>query len=152
MPGLVLVDWMPLGTPPGFAEALAALQDPDHWTDVRAGLAAVWTTGVEEPAVHDYVAAMCGYGFDHRRRAGREIAAGFGQGSPLAVISALGGCPTLHLYAQPGDPAYLAVQQEFAGLHPWFRVGRLDAVGHFPPLEVPGTMAREIEEFACSLG
>jgi pimeloyl-ACP methyl ester carboxylesterase len=152
VPGLAWVDWMPLGTPPGFAEALTALQDPDHWQDVRAALTTRWTTEVDEPAVHEYVAAMCGYGFGHWRRAGREISAGFAQGSPLAVLAGLGGCPTLHLYAQPADPAYLALQQEFAQLHPWFRVGRLDAVSHFPTLEVPGTMAREIEEFACSLG
>jgi pimeloyl-ACP methyl ester carboxylesterase len=152
VPGLVLVDWMPLGTPSGFSEALVALQDPDHWQEVRAGLAGMWTTGVDEPAVHEYVAAMCEYGFSHWSRAGREICAGFAQGPPLAVIAAMGGCPTLHLYAQPADPAYLAVQEEFAGLHPWFRVRRLDAVSHFPMLEDPGTMAREIEEFACSLG
>jgi pimeloyl-ACP methyl ester carboxylesterase len=152
VPGLVLVDWMPLGTPPGFAEALSALQDPGQWQDVRAGLTNLWTTGVDDQSIHEYVAAMCEYGFAHWSRAGREIAAGFAQGSPLAVIAALGGSPTLHLYAQPADPAYLALQQEFAGLHPWFRVRRMDAVSHFPPLEVPGTMAREIEEFACSLG
>jgi pimeloyl-ACP methyl ester carboxylesterase len=151
VPGLVLVDWMPLGTPPGFGDALTGLQDPDHWRDVRAGLTHLWTTEVDEPAVHDYVAAMAEYGFDHWSRAGREIAAGFAQGAPLGVLAGLGGCPTLHLYAQPADPAYLALQQEFAVLHPWFRVRRLDAASHFPMLEVPGTMAGEIEEFACSL-
>src|SRR5690349_20752581 len=90
VPGLVLVDWMPLGTPPGFAEALAALQDPDHWQDVRAGLTDMWTAGVDEHAVHEYVAAMRRYGFDHWSRAGREIAAGFAQGSPLAVLASRG--------------------------------------------------------------
>lgn len=151
VPGLVLVDWMPLGTPPGFAEALTALQDPDHWQDVRAGLSQLWTTGVDDAAVHEYVAAMCRYGYDHWSRAGREIAAGFAQGSPLSVLASLGGCPTLHLYAQPADPAYLAVQHDFAAIHPWFRVRRVDAVSHFPMLEDPGTMAQDIEEFACSL-
>jgi pimeloyl-ACP methyl ester carboxylesterase len=152
VPGLVLVDWMPLGTPPGFAEALSGLQDPAQWQDVRAALTQLWVTGVDEPAVHDYVATMTTYGFEHWSRAGREIAAGFAQGSPLAVLAELGGCPTLHLYAQPRDPAYLSLQQEFSRLHPWFHVRQLDAASHFPMLEVPGTMAREIEEFACSLG
>jgi pimeloyl-ACP methyl ester carboxylesterase len=152
VPGLVLLDWMPLGTPPGFADALAGLQDPAHWEEVRAGLTTMWTTGVDDPAIHDYVTGMAAYGFEHWSRAGREISLGFAEGSPVAALAALGGCPTLHLYAQPADPAYLALQQEFAALHPWFRVRRLDAVSHFPMLEVPGTMAREIEEFACSLG
>jgi pimeloyl-ACP methyl ester carboxylesterase len=152
VPGLVLVDWMPLGTPPGFAEALAGLQHPDHWQDVRAGLTAMWVDGVDDPAIHRYVDTMRGYGFGHWSRAGREIAAGFAQGSPLEVLASRGGCPTLHLYAQPRDPSYLGVQQDFAILHPWFRVTRLEASSHFPMLEVPGTMAQRIEEFACSLG
>jgi pimeloyl-ACP methyl ester carboxylesterase len=152
VPGLVLVDWMPLGTPPGFTDALAGLQDPDHWHEVRATLTGMWVSGVGSAAVHEYVVAMTAYGFAHWSRAGREIAACFEQGSPVAVLAALGGCETLHLYAQPADPAYLAVQEEFSRLHRWFRVRRLDAVSHFPPLEVPDTMAREIEEFACSLG
>jgi pimeloyl-ACP methyl ester carboxylesterase len=151
VPALVLVDWMPLGTPPGFAEALAGLQDPGHWMDVRAGLTGMWVDGVDHPAVHAYVDSMRGYGFEHWSRAGREIAAGFAQGPPLAAIAALGGCPTLHLYAQPRDPAYLTVQQEFAAVHPWFRARRLEATSHFPMLEVPGTMAHEIEELVCSL-
>lgn len=152
VPGLVLVDWMPLGTPPGFADALAGLQDPEAWEGVRSALTAMWTDGVDVPAVHAYVASMTAYGFGHWRRAGREIAAGFAAGSPVAVLAGMGGVPTRHLYAQPADPAYLSVQQEFARLHPWFEVRRLDARSHFPMLEVPGTMAREIEEFACSLG
>lgn len=152
VPGLVLVDWMPLGTPPGFSEALSGLQRPDDWEGVRAALTAMWTDGVETPAVHAYVASMTSYGFAHWRRAGREIAAGFLQGPPVQVLASLGGVPTLHLYAQPSDHTYLALQQELAELHPWFSVRHLDARSHFPMLEVPGTMAREIEEFACSLG
>jgi pimeloyl-ACP methyl ester carboxylesterase len=97
------------------------------------------------------VERMRSYGFGHWRRAGREISAGFAQGSPLEVLAGLGGVPTLHLYAQPADPSYLAAQQDFARLHPWFRVHRLDAVSHFPMLEVPGAMAQEIEEFTCQL-
>jgi hypothetical protein len=46
---------------------------------------------------------------------------------------------------------YFAAQEEFSRLHPWFQARRLDAVSHFPMLEVPGVMAREIEEFADSV-
>ena len=151
VPGVVCVDWMPLGTPPGFADALAGLQDAAAWQKVRAALAGMWTAGTDDPAVHRYVESMCEYGFEHWRRAGREIAAGFAQGSPLATLAGLGPCPTLHLYAQPDDPSYLGLQEDFSALHPWLSVRRLDAVSHFPTLEVPGTMAREIEEFVCSL-
>jgi hypothetical protein len=152
VPALVLVDWMPLGTPPGFADVLGGLQDPGRWQDVRAGLMGRWVHGIDDPAIHAYVESMRGYGFGHWSRAGREIAAGFAQGSPLAAIASLGGCPTLHLYAQPQDPSYLTVQEEFAAVQPWFHVRRLEAMSHFPMLEVPGTMAHEIEEFVCSLG
>jgi pimeloyl-ACP methyl ester carboxylesterase len=151
VPGLVLVDWMPLGPPAGFADALAGLQAPHSWEAVRAALVARWTTDVDNESVLRYVDGMRRYGFEHWSRAGREIAAGFAQGSPLAVLERLGGCPTLHLYAQPADPSYLALQEEFARLHPWFHVRRLEARSHFPMLETPGAMGREIRDFTRSL-
>ena len=43
VPGIVLVDWMVLGTPPGFDGALAGLQDDAAWADVRAALFGMWT-------------------------------------------------------------------------------------------------------------
>ena len=61
VPGVVLLDWMVLGTPPGFDDALAGLQSP-AWADVRAGLFEMWTTGVDVPALDAYVASMGGYG------------------------------------------------------------------------------------------
>ena len=62
VPGIVLLDWMVLGTPPGFDDALAGLQDDAAWADVRAALFGMWTQGVDEPAVHEYVASMGEYG------------------------------------------------------------------------------------------
>ena len=38
VPGIVLLDWMVLGTPSGFDGALAGLQDDTAWADVRAAL------------------------------------------------------------------------------------------------------------------
>ena len=152
VPGVVVADWMPLGTPPGFTDALAGLQDDAALEGVRATLFGMWTAGVHTPAVHEYVASMGRYGFSHWSRAGREIAKGFAaHGSPLAAFAALGDCPVLHLYAQPTDPAYLEAQLAAAQEHPWFRVRRLDAHSHFPMLEVPADMAAAIEEFTCSL-
>ena len=153
VPGIVLLDWMVLGTPPGFDGALAGLQDDDAWPDVRAALFGMWTEGVDEPAVHHYVASMGEYGAAYWQRAGREIAAGFAtNGAPLAALDDLAEpCPTLHLYAQPAADEVLAAQQAFAAAHPWFEVHRLDARSHFPMFEVPDEMAARIEEFACRL-
>ena len=154
IPGLVLLDWMVLGTPPGFEDALTGLQSPDTWQDVRAALFGMWTAGITNQEVHDYVASMGNYGFEYWRRAGREISAGFAtSGAPLVALEALSpSCPTLHLYAQPADDGYLAAQERLAAEHPWFTAIRLDAMSHFPMFEVPDAMASLIEEFTCSLG
>ena len=154
VPGLVLLDWMVLGTPPGFTDALAGLQDADTWQDVRAALFGMWTDGVDSPAVHRYVDGMAGYGFDHWRRAGREIAASFAtSGTPLEALARLDdACPTLHLYAQPADDDYLAEQRAAGAELGWFEVERLEACSHFPMLEVPGAVARHVERFVARLG
>jgi pimeloyl-ACP methyl ester carboxylesterase len=153
VPGIVLVDWMVLGTPPGFMDALAGLQDEHAWQDVRAALFAMWTDGVGPQVVHDYVASMGRYGFAHWSRAGREIAASFtAEGSPLEALSKLEDpCAVLHLYAQPADDGHLAAQEAFAAEHPWFSVARMDACSHFPMLEVPGVVAGRIERFVTGL-
>lgn len=147
VPALVLVDWMVLGPPPGFREALTALQDPAAWEAVRDQLFAMWTEGVDHPDVLASVRRMAGHGYDMWARAGREIAASFDTyGAPAPVLAELG-CPVLHLYAQPGDDGYLSAQQRFAEDNPWFEVQRLDAVSHFPMLEVPRDLASATEDF-----
>lgn len=156
VPAVVLVDWMPLGTPPGFAEALAALQDPRTWSAARAQLFALWSEGVDNAAVDGYIRSMGEYGFDMWARAGREIARAFAANPvPLTAFAELAAagtpCPTLHLYAQPRDDGYLAAQQGYAAEHPWFRVRRLDATSHFPPLEVPAAVHTAVEDFLASL-
>lgn len=153
VPGIVLLDWMVLGTPPGFDAALGGLQSPGAWQDVRGQLFGMWTEGVETRGVQDYVASMAGYGFEHWSRAGREISAGFAsEETPIAALSAMSpACPTLHLYAQPADDDYLAAQQQVAAEHPWFRVVRLEALSHFPMFEVPEAMCAAINAFTRSL-
>lgn len=156
IPGIVLVDWMVLGTPPGFADALEGLQGPD-WYDVRAALFGMWTSGVSSPAVATYVESMAGYGRADWARAGREIAARFAEErTPLAALEQIAAdddqpCPTLHLYAQPDDPSLLAAQQAYAADHSWFRVTKLQAHSHFPMLEVPAEMASVIDTFASEV-
>lgn len=154
VPGIVLLDWMVLGPPPGFADALAGLQDPAGWQDVRAALFGMWTHGLDIPALHSYVASMGGYGARYWHRAGREIAASFAtEDTPLQALETLAPtCPTLHVYAQPADEAFLAAQQDYAAAHPWFTVHRLSAHSHFPTFEVPEEMASTIDGFARRLG
>jgi hypothetical protein len=68
VPGVVLLDWMVLGTPPGFADALGGLQSP-AWADVRDGLTSMWLDGLDIPDLTAYVASMKRYGQRHWSRA-----------------------------------------------------------------------------------
>lgn len=148
VPAIVLLDWMVLGTPPGFAEALAALQSP-AWADVRAALFGMWTDGVDNPRVHRYIEEMATYGADMWRRAGREIAAQFQEHpAPLSVLAQMAPrCPTLHVYAQPRDEGFLEAQRAFGEENEWFEAHRVDAQSHFPMLEDPDAVAAAINDF-----
>jgi hypothetical protein len=53
-----LLDWMVLGPPPGFLDALAGLPDPAAGAQVRAVLFDSWTSGVEVPALDAYVGRL----------------------------------------------------------------------------------------------
>lgn len=153
VPGIVLLDWMVLGAPPPFLEALAGLQDPARWEPLRRALFEKWTTGVTLPSVDDNIARMASHGFDDWARAAREIARQFaGHGTPLAALQQLApACPVLHLYAQPADDGFLEAQRALAREHPWFRVERLAARSHFPMLEVPAEVAGALARFAHGL-
>ncbi len=151
VPGVVLLDWMVLGAPEPFMGALAGLQHPDSWQQVRAALFGMWTEGVDVPAVHECVERMGRQGFEMWSRAAREIEAAFtAEPVPLAALDGLD-CPTLHLYAQPDDPAYLAGQQAYAAANPWFEVVKLDARSHFPMVEVPDLVAAHVDRFAAHI-
>lgn len=94
---------------------------------------------------------MGSYGFDIWARAGREIGAAYAESrSPLQALAALDpAVPVLHMYAQPEDSGYLAAQRSFGAAHPWFQVSKLEALSHFPMLEVPDEMATAIERFVA---
>lgn len=148
VPAVVLLDWLVLDPPAPFLQALAALQDPERWRPTREQLFALWLESAPA-AVADQVRREMGrYGFEMWSRAGRAIAAAYERhGDPLRALLALNPPPVLHLYAQPPAPEYLAAQQEFAQRHPWFSVRRLEAVSHFPALEVPDAVAEAVERF-----
>jgi pimeloyl-ACP methyl ester carboxylesterase len=150
VPRLVLLDWIILDPPPPFLDALGGLQAPDHSQEVWDALRGMWVEGIDQPDLRRYVVEDMGsYGFDMRARAGREIAAAYSQaGNPLRALAALEPpVPTLHLYAQPDEPGYLAAQQAFANEHPWFQVHKLSARSHFPMFEVPETISAAIDAF-----
>lgn len=152
LPAVVLLDWIVLEPPPPFVAALEAMQTPDRWREAVEGLFARWLHGVDSPELIRFVREEMGaYGAPMWARAGREILAAYAAaGSPLQALAALTPpVPTLHLYAQPPDPGYLAAQEAFRARHPWFTVEKLDARSHFPMFEVPDAMAAAIERFVA---
>lgn len=152
VPALVLIDWIVTEAPPPFLAALAELRNPAGWRPVLDGLFASWIEGVDHAGVRHFVSDDMGaYGFDMWSRASREIAAAYQRhGSPLAALAALEPpCPTLHLYAMPPDPAYLAAQRAFAADHTWFEVQTLAAGSHFPTIEVPGQVLDLLAPFVA---
>jgi pimeloyl-ACP methyl ester carboxylesterase len=153
VPGLVLCSWMVLGAPPPFFDALENLQHPDRWEDERDGLLERWLAGNNDPELVRHSHEMAAYPFEMWARAGREIAASCrAEGTPLQALANLEHpTPTLHLYAQPADPAYLDAQREQTAEHDWFHVRRVDAMTHFPMLEHPHTVAQVIEDFTRKL-
>lgn len=153
VPGIALLDWMVLGPPPPFLDALARLQEESSWEAIRQSLFEMWTTGVDVPALDDNISEMASHGFEDWSRAGREIAAQFAlHGTPLLALEGLEpACPVLHLYAQPADADFLDAQRAYAKTHPWFQVQRLDARSHFPMLEDPADVATALNDFAQML-
>lgn len=152
VPKLALLDWIVSEAPPPFLDVLRGMQSPD-WRSAVNAVFGMWLHGVDTPAVIRFVREeMAAYDGPMWARAAREISAAYAkQGSPLAALARLPQpVPTLHLYAQPDDPGYLAYQQGFAAQNPWFHVIKLDARSHFPLLECPERMAADLTAFAAS--
>ena len=154
VPKLVLVDWIVTDPPPPFLGALSEMQDPSKALQVRDRLFAMWTEGVDHPAVLRFVREDMGsYAAAMWARAAREIGAAYSrEGNPLRALAALASPPpVLHVYAQPADSSYLAAQESFAATHRWFAVRKLDASSHFPTIEVPDQMQEAIERFLAAM-
>jgi hypothetical protein len=83
-------------------------------------------------------------------RAARAVTADYARyGNPPHALATFDPKPeVLHVFSQPRTPEFLAAQEKFSAANPWFSVKRLDGVSHFPPLELPGEMAAEIERFS----
>ncbi|HEU0028099.1 MAG TPA: alpha/beta hydrolase [Ktedonobacterales bacterium] len=148
--GLALVDWIITEAPPPFLAALQGLQDPDHWEQARDALIGMWLAGAVDPDERAFVTnTMARTSKEMWARSGREIGAAYAAaGSPLKALAALTPpVPTLHVYAMPDDPGYLAAQLAYAAEHPWFQVSKLDTTGHFPMFPAADKIAAAIEVF-----
>jgi pimeloyl-ACP methyl ester carboxylesterase len=126
-----------------------AMQDNARWRDTVEQLFSVGLSGAPAWVGTHIRKEMGSHGFEDWARAGREVVATYAhEGNPLQALSELSPpVPVLHVYAQPGAPEYLSTQESFARDHPWFAVRRLQAVSHFPMLEVPDETAGAIREF-----
>jgi len=147
---LVFLDWIVLDPPASLLAVLRDLQDPATWVNARDGIFSGWLAGVDDVEVGRFVREGMGAAtFEMWSRAGREIVSAYaGAGCPLqALANLVPSVPALHLYAQPVDPAYLAAQQAFAAVHPWFTARKLVARSHWPALEVPDEVSAAIESF-----
>lgn len=153
IPKLVLLDWIIFAPPANFESALVGLQDELQYEHTRDRLFSTWLEGVTDPTVSEFVHhVMGGFGFSMWSRAGREIAAAYAKhGNPLRALEALPSpVPVLHIYAQPVDAAYWDSQLFFTKSHPWFTARRVNALSHFPMLEVPEEIAEAIENFVSA--
>lgn len=152
VPKLVHVDWYVVPPPPPYRAVLDQLTSSEGWPAARDKLFEIWTAGVDTPAITEAISVMRRQGADMWMRSGREIGAGYDRiGSPTDAWAALDPpAPVLHLYGQPQDPAFLAVQEGFALEHPWFAVGKLPGVTHFAMIETPTEVAEAIEAFVSA--
>ncbi|HEX2178430.1 MAG TPA: alpha/beta hydrolase [Actinomycetota bacterium] len=151
--GCVFLSWMVLGAPPPFLAGLRRMQDADGWEEVKNQLFGMWRGAGNHAGVEAQLARMDSYGAETWMRAGREIESAYTRfGAPVDVLSSLDApVKSLHVYAQPDDPAELEAQQNFASEHAWFSVRRLEAASHFPQFELPDETARLVEDFVSKL-
>lgn len=148
VPKLVHADWMLAVPSARYMEVIRQL-DSDGWRDARDTLFRIWAAGVDTPDVRRVLAVMERHGEEMWRRSGREIESSYvRQGSPLEAFRELDpAVPVLHVYGQPQDPDYLALQHSFAAEHDWFSVVKLDATTHFAMLEAAPEVASAIDAF-----
>lgn len=152
VPSVLLVDWLMTPPAPAFAEGLAAIQDPQRWTEGRQGLYDVWLNGQRHERVQRHLdVEMSGFGFEMWARSCRVIAAAYAKfGCPLRRMAAMPrNRPVKHLYSQPADAAYEKAQADFRAEHPWFDYRVLGGPTHFPTLDSPELVAAEVRAAAC---
>ncbi len=163
VPKMIFISWNPIITgknplaPPPLREVPAlqttalwgALQDEDRWSDAVKQLVTMWVGEAPTSEATQIWDETGTHGFEMWSRAGREISAMFARETdPVQAFGTFSPpVPVLHLYAQPRAPEFLSAQESVAQERPWFAVRRLEAVSHFPQLEVSDETAAVIREF-----
>ena len=154
VPKMVCISWNPFftsGNPLAspFLRARQALEDHARWRETLEQMLTMWLSGAPASVNTHIRNEMESHGFEDWARAGREISSMYArEGDPLQALSQLSPpVSVLHAYVEPRTPEYLSAQETFARDHSWFAVRRLEAVSHFPTLEVPDETAGVIREF-----
>lgn len=154
VPKLIFTSWNPIltaGNPLAqpFFDTIRAFQDSVLWREAVDRLVSLWVNGAPASVESEIRQETGSHGFEDWARGAREILATYArEGDPLRALSTFSPpVPALHVYAQPRAPEYLSAQESFGRDHPWFAVRRLDAVSHFPTLEVPDETASVMGEF-----
>jgi pimeloyl-ACP methyl ester carboxylesterase len=153
VPKIVHMDWMVIRPSEPYMELLHAMATPEGWTEARDTLFTIWRAGSDAPEIAAVIDAMREQDGEMWMRSGREIVAAYQRnGSPLEAYELMDPSPAgvLHLYGQPGAPAFFEAQQEFAERHPWFRVERVPAETHFAMVETATEAAAAIERFVAN--
>lgn len=142
-----------MGAPPPFIAGLQRMQQPDGWDEVENQLFQMWRGAGENPGVDERIVRMNSYGADTWMRAGREIETAYQRhGAPIEGLASFDPpLPTMHVYAQPADPAVLETEQDFGSKHAWFTVHRVDAQSQLPQFEVSDQIAGLIEDFTSKV-
>jgi pimeloyl-ACP methyl ester carboxylesterase len=163
VPKMIFIGWNPIITgrnplaPPLLREVSAlqttalwqALQDQAHWSEAVKQLVTMWVGEAPTSEAAQIWEETGTHGYEMWSRAGREISAVFARETdPVQAFGTFNPpVPVLHVYAQPRAPEFFSAQESVARDHPWFAVRRLEAVSHFPTLEVPEETAGLIREF-----
>ncbi len=163
VPKMIFISWNPIITggnplaPPSLREQQAlqttalwqALQDEARWGQAVEKLVTTWVGDVPASVATQIWNETGTDGFEMWSRGGREISAMFARETdPLQAFSTFSPpVPVLHVYAQHRAPEFLSAQESVAREHLWYSVRRLEAVSHFPTLEVPDETADVIREF-----
>ena len=150
IPASVVIDWIMTQPSEDFVSMIDALQVRENWESGREDFFRTWIVDTDNEDVISHVNdEMAGFSFEMWARSGREIGKAYRKwGSPMERMKALGENRTIaHIYSQPAALDYAEAQNAFAAQNPWFRPVRLEGRTHFPTLEQPATVAREIRAF-----
>ena len=147
VPQVMLVDQIMTSAPPEFVEQLHAMQRRETWREARDAIFAQWAAGGSDPELQSlWLNAMGGHGFGTWSRACFAIEKAYDTwGSPMGRMEKISQSrPIRHIFSHPKDPEYDKVHEEFATKHSWFSWSRLNGATHFPTVELPDTVCREL--------